>query len=74
VSLPRCRCVNLKLVANQTLHRPQREHTEIEEELHEKAHIDYDRVSIVRIHNVYLAYVTVLIPYPGRQPLGRRTL
>ena len=27
--------------------RPQREHTEIEEELHEKAHIDYDRVSIV---------------------------
>lgn len=27
--------------------RPQREHTEIEEELHELAHIDYDRVSIV---------------------------
>lgn len=27
--------------------RPQREHTEIEEELHEVAHIDYDRVSIV---------------------------
>ena len=27
--------------------RPQREHTEIEEELHEKAHIDYDRVAIV---------------------------
>lgn len=26
---------------------PQREHTEIEEELHEKAHIDYDRVAIV---------------------------
>lgn len=29
-------------------HRPQHEHTEIEEELHEKAHIDYDRVAIVR--------------------------
>ena len=27
--------------------RPQREHTEIEEELHEVAHIDYDRVAIV---------------------------
>jgi len=27
--------------------RPQVEHTEIEEELHEKAHIDYDRVAIV---------------------------
>jgi phosphoenolpyruvate carboxykinase (ATP) len=28
-------------------YRPQREHTEIEEELHEHAHIDYDRVAIV---------------------------
>jgi len=28
--------------------RPQAEHTEIEEELHEKANIDYDRVAIVR--------------------------
>lgn len=27
--------------------RPTREHTEIEEELHETAHIDYDRVAIV---------------------------
>ena len=27
--------------------RPQREHTDLEEELHELAHIDYDRVSIV---------------------------
>ena len=27
--------------------RPQIEHTELEEELHEKAHIDYDRVAIV---------------------------
>ena len=31
------------------LHRPQREHTEIEEELHEVAHIDYNRVSIVNL-------------------------
>ena len=29
------------------VHRPQREHTDIEEELHEVAHIDYNRVSIV---------------------------
>ena len=29
-------------------HRPQREHTELEEELHEVAHIDYERVAIVR--------------------------
>jgi hypothetical protein len=27
--------------------RPVKEHTELEEELHEKAHIDYDRVAIV---------------------------
>lgn len=27
--------------------RPSREHTELEEELHETAHIDYDRVAIV---------------------------
>lgn len=29
------------------MNRPQQEHTELEEELHERAHIDYDRVSIV---------------------------
>lgn len=28
-------------------HRPAKEHTDIEEELHDKAHIDYDRVAIV---------------------------
>ena len=33
--------------------RPQREHTELEEELHERAHIDYDRVAIVRFPRVY---------------------
>ena len=36
-------------------YRPQREHTEIEEELHEIAHIDYDRVSIVSDHTSYQA-------------------
>ena len=30
-----------------TITRPAKEHTEIEEELHDKAHIDYDRVAIV---------------------------
>lgn len=30
------------------IYRPSREHTDIEEELHETAHIDYDRVAIVR--------------------------
>lgn len=29
--------------------RPHIPHTELEEELHETAHIDYDRVSIVRV-------------------------
>merc|ERR1712144_67911 len=45
----------VKMVANSVnktaLHpggvAPQNEHTEIEEELHERAHIDYDRVSII---------------------------
>lgn len=32
-----------------TFRRPVKEHTELEEELHEKAHIDYDRVAIVSI-------------------------
>lgn len=29
--------------------RPHVPHTELEEELHETAHIDYDRVAIVRL-------------------------
>jgi phosphoenolpyruvate carboxykinase (ATP) len=32
------------------MNRPSREHTELEEELHETAHIDYDRVAIVCHH------------------------
>ena len=35
--------------------RPKRDHTEIEEELHDKAHIDYDRVAIVRPLTPFLA-------------------
>ena len=35
------------VIADRYVDRPQREHTEIEEELHEIAHIDYDRVAIV---------------------------
>jgi hypothetical protein len=33
--------------SDRVIHRPTREHTELEEELHEIAHIDYDRVAIV---------------------------
>jgi len=41
-------CARVSLYMLTSLLRPQREHTELEEELHEKAHIDYDRVAIVR--------------------------
>jgi phosphoenolpyruvate carboxykinase (ATP) len=33
---------------------PQVEHTELENELHDKAHIDYDRVAIVCCPNLLL--------------------
>lgn len=46
--LPHCPYL---LVANCLLLRPSKGHTELEEELHETAHIDYDRVSIVRPHH-----------------------
>ena len=38
--------------------RPVKEHTELEEELHEKAHIDYDRVAIVRRLLLQIIYHT----------------
>jgi hypothetical protein len=41
----------LSSAADCVTHRPTREHTELEEELHEIAHIDYDRVAIVRVEN-----------------------
>lgn len=54
--------------------QPQREHTEIEEELHEKAHIDYDRVAIVswKTHELLLDSMLIsghrlptLLPQPS---------
>ncbi|KAI4120266.1 MAG: hypothetical protein LQ338_007143 [Usnochroma carphineum] len=40
---------------------PQREHTEIEEELHDLAHIDYDRVSIIANPSVAALYEDALV-------------
>jgi hypothetical protein len=37
------------------------EHTEIENELHEKAHIDYDRVSIIANPSVAALYEDALV-------------
>ena len=55
--------------------QPQREHTEIEEELHEKAHIDYDRVAIVSCIEQFLFPVPLLtmlrLPTPRLQPFTR---
>ncbi|KAL8925265.1 MAG: hypothetical protein Q9208_003555 [Pyrenodesmia sp. 3 TL-2023] len=44
---------------------PQREHTEIEEELHELAHIDYDRVSIIGNPSVAALYEDALVYETG---------
>ena len=41
--------------------RPSREHTEIEEELHTSAHIDYDRVAIVANPSVSALYEDALV-------------
>ncbi|KAE9963552.1 hypothetical protein BLS_009186, partial [Venturia inaequalis] len=41
--------------------QPQREHTEIEEELHERAHIDYDRVAIIANPSVAALYEDALV-------------
>lgn len=54
--LTSCHLVALAVVAAielelTVINRPVKEHTELEEELHEKAHIDYDRVAIVSIPN-----------------------
>jgi len=52
-----------------TLHphgiQPQREHTELEEELHERAHIDYDRVAIVANPPVAALYEDALVYETG---------
>ncbi|KAM0723830.1 hypothetical protein Q7P37_000820 [Cladosporium fusiforme] len=44
---------------------PQVEHTEIEEELHDKAHIDYDRVAIIANPSVPALYEDALVYETG---------
>ena len=48
---------------------PEREHTEIEEELHEKAHIDYDRVAIVRTLSDLAAQTVTVADESARSPI-----
>jgi len=45
--------------------QPTREHTELEEELHEIAHIDYDRVAIIANASVSALYEDALVYEPG---------
>ncbi|PNP60382.1 hypothetical protein THARTR1_00406 [Trichoderma harzianum] len=45
--------------------QPYREHTELEEELHEIAHIDYDRVAIVANPSVAALYEDALVYESG---------
>ncbi|PSS22409.1 hypothetical protein M430DRAFT_137622 [Amorphotheca resinae ATCC 22711] len=44
---------------------PQQEHTELENELHEKAHIDYDRVAIIPNPSVAALYEDALVYETG---------
>jgi len=46
-------------------HSPHREHTELEEELHDQAHIDYDRVAIVANPSVAELYEDALVHESG---------
>jgi phosphoenolpyruvate carboxykinase (ATP) len=50
-----------KTALNPTGVQPHQEHTEIEEHLHEKAHIDYDRVSIIANPSVAVLYEDALV-------------
>jgi len=45
--------------------QPTREHTEIEEELHERANIDYDRVAIIQHPSVAALYEDALVYESG---------
>lgn len=45
--------------------QPHREHTELEEELHETAHIDYDRVAIIDNPSVAALYEDALVYETG---------
>jgi len=47
------------------LRRPTQEHTELEEELHESAHIDYDRVAIIANPSVPALYEDALVYETG---------
>jgi phosphoenolpyruvate carboxykinase (ATP) len=44
---------------------PHREHTDLEEELHETAHIDYDRVAIIANPSVAALYEDALVYETG---------
>merc|ERR1712227_757424 len=61
--------VTINTVNKTALHpggvQPQQEHTEIEEELHGKAHIDYDRVAIVANPAVAALYEDALVYETG---------
>lgn len=48
-----------------TCRRPAREHTELEEELHTHAHIDYDRVAIIANPSVAALYEDALVYETG---------
>ncbi|KAF2092506.1 hypothetical protein NA57DRAFT_69719 [Rhizodiscina lignyota] len=61
--------MNINSVNKTALHpggvAPQVEHTELEEELHERAHIDYDRVAIVANPSVAALYEDALVYETG---------
>merc|ERR1712093_187898 len=61
--------VTINTVNKTALHpggvQPVKEHTELEEELHEKAHIDYDRVAIVPNPSVAALYEDALVYETG---------
>jgi hypothetical protein len=49
----------------------EREHTELEEELHEKAHIDYDRVAIIPNPSVAALYEDALVSQDPERAIRR---
>jgi phosphoenolpyruvate carboxykinase (ATP) len=71
-SLARAIWFQMRITTNEPT-RPAKEHTEIEEELHDKAHIDYDRVAIVSCSAWHHKLHTDL-HFSGRQPFSCRSL
>jgi phosphoenolpyruvate carboxykinase (ATP) len=51
--------------------KPNHSHTELEEELHETAHIDYDRVSIIANPSVAELYEDALVCFRVQSPENR---